>query len=355
MTTEDSIAAEPETVTVVAGRRRWWPWLSGLIVVALAVAAVTVWLVSRPQEPSAAAAARETLRAAQLALINAPGEHYTGTVTGKSGKTEALDLRVTNTGDLSGTLDYGQGKTLSYLMIGGKTFLRGGRDAWVADGFGPEDAERSEGQWILEPAARPDVDVAQGLQPGLLGYRLDPDAAQGIPVSRGSAAMIDGRYTEGITSGGVTTFAVAGRAARVTDANFDVTLAPMSADEVAEFYRDLRSTVVALDDASDTETQVTSVGSWSTPCGPACTAISTLTSSPHPFVTVTVPSSTPPVNDIVVSYRMVLTIGGVTIPRPDCSGVLPMPGNGTVTVSCAFTVGPGNQVRASLTTRPILG
>ncbi|MFE3196014.1 hypothetical protein ACFXHA_43935 [Nocardia sp. NPDC059240] len=353
MTTEDSIAAEPETVTVVAGRRRWWPWLSGLIVVALAVAAVTGWLISRSETKSPSA--RDELQSAQVALINAPGVHYTGRLTGTGGKSAGLDLRVTNVGDVSGTVDIGGGNLLNFLSIDGKTFLRGTRAAWLAYGFDQDEATYADGEQILEPASFYDLRLADALRPVTLGRRLDPNADKRIPVTLGAATTLGGHRSQGIVSDTVTTYVSSGRPERIVDPNFDVLLDMMSVDEVARFYSDLRPTVTALDDASNTETKVTTEGGWSNPCGPSCTAVSTLTSSPQPFLAITIPGYTAPVDDIFVSYQTTITVNGDATQRPDCSGVVQMPGNGTTTLSCAFTAGPGSHVGSTLTVRPVLG
>ncbi|MFE4458316.1 hypothetical protein ACFROC_13280 [Nocardia tengchongensis] len=361
MTTERSAAdtaetaTTPETVTVVAGRRRWWPWAILLVVVALAVAAVTTWLVTKPHTKSPEAAARDDLKSAQLALINAPGVHFTGSLLGKDAKGARLDLRITNDGVVSGTFDYGFGKTLTYLVVDGKAFLQGGRDAWIAHGFIPESADWYQNEQVLRTTDFLDVDVPAQLKPERLGRRLGPGPDQADPVTLGASTLIDGRSADGVISGGVTTYLVSGHARRITDPNFDVLVTPMNADEVAQFYRDLRPTVTALDRADNTETRVSAETSWSTPCGPACSALAVLTSTPQPFVSITLPGVTPHVDDIFVSYQMSLTIGGVETPRPDCSGVLQMPGNGTAPLSCGFTAGPGQTVSSTLTARPILG
>ncbi|GAB2568587.1 hypothetical protein [Nocardia heshunensis] len=357
--TTDSSATEPAEQTAaqveVAGRRRWWPWLVPVVVAAVAVAAVAGWLVSRPEAKSPQALLRDELQTAQVTLINAPGVHYTGRLTGSDGKSAGLDLRVTNTGDVSGTLDIGNGNLLNFLSIDGKTFLRGTRAAWLAFGFTADQATNADGEQLLEPASVYDVRLADALRPSTLGWRLDPNADKRIPVTPGSSTTIDGHHSQGIVSDTVTTYVSSGRPQRIVDPNFDVQLELMSSDDVAHFYSDLRPTVSALDDASDTETNVTSEGSWSNPCGPTCASISTLTSSPHPFVSITAPGYTPPVDDIFVSYQTTITINGAATQRPDCSGVLQMPGNGTTTLSCTFTSGPGSRVEATLTTRPVLG
>ncbi|MGY4101841.1 hypothetical protein ACW2Q0_20145 [Nocardia sp. R16R-3T] len=363
MTTEHPVAdpaenpvaeAAPDTVTVVAGRRRWWPWVTLLVVVALAVAAVAAWLV-RPEAKSPEAAARDDLKSAQLALINAPGVHYTGSLTGKNGKSARLDLRITNDGVVSGTFDYGSGKTLTYLVVDGKAFLQGGRDAWLANGFILESADWYQNEQVLWTTDFLDVDVPAKLKPDRLGRRLGPGPDRSDPVTLGASTLIDGQSADGVTSGGVTTYLVAGHARRITDPNFDVLVTPMSADEVAQFYLELRPTVTALDRADDSETRVSAETSWSTPCGPACSALATLTSTPQPSVSVTIPGVPPHVDDIFVSYQMTLAIGGVETSRPDCSGVLQMPGNGTASLSCGFTASPGQTISSTLTARPILG
>lgn len=225
----------------------------------------------------------------------------------------------------------------------------------MAKGFNETDATDAEGEQLLEPRSINDVEVTSSLTPETFGWHLDPAGDLGKPVVVGRAATIDGHSAESFISGKVTTYVSSGHIVRVVDENFDVQVAPMTSDDVARFYSDLQPTVTALDDASNTETRVDSTGGWSNPCGPACTAIETLTSTPHPFLSITMPGYTIPVDNIFVSYQIVLTINGVVTPRPDCSGVVEIPGNGTTTLSCSFTAGPGSQVNASLATRPVLG
>lgn len=341
---------------MVTDRGRRWPWITLLVVVALVVAAVTAWLVTRPQAKSPEAAARDDLKSAQLALINAPGMHYTGQLSGKDGKSAGLDLRVTNGGVTSGTIDYGSGKTLTYLSVGGKTFMRGGKDAWIAHGLTAEAAEQVGNEVLLRPATVLDVDVAAKLKPESLGRRLGPGPGQSDPVLLAAAALIDGHSVDGVTSGSVTTYLVSGRARRITDPNLDLTPTPMTADEVAQFYRELRPEVTALDNAGDTEASVTAeFAPGSDRCVLFCFESITVTSTPTPFATVNIPGVTPPGDDIVVAYDMAITINGVVAPHPECGGVLQMPGRGTATLQCRFDLGPGQHAHTDLTLRPVLG
>ncbi|MFF0613899.1 hypothetical protein ACFYUD_35070 [Nocardia tengchongensis] len=367
MTTERSAAdpaartaadpAEPETMTTVAGRRRWWPWVTLLVVVALAVAATTVWLMTGPRSKSPAAAAPDDLKSAQLALINAPGVHYTGNLSGSDGKAPRLEVRVTNAGVAYGTIDYGSGKTLTYLAVGGKAFLGGGSDAWIAHGVTPEIARSNADYPVLLPGGKVlSVDIAVQLKPEALARRLGPIPGRSELMTRGAATFIDGQTVDGLTSGSLTTYLVSGRARRITDPTFDVTPTPMTADEVARLYREVRPAVTALDYAGDTGSTVTVALSWiSNPCAPICTSIADVTSTPKPPVAVNVPGATPPVDDIFVAYDTVLTSGDAVTPHPECSGVMQMPGRGTTRLTCGLFISGGQPANVVVTLRPVLG
>ncbi|MRH92981.1 hypothetical protein GFY24_37135 [Nocardia sp. SYP-A9097] len=267
-----------------------------------------------------------------------------------------MDLRVTSAGEASGTLELGPGKTLTYLRVGIKTFLQGNRDGWLADGFSADAAAISDGIQLLEPSTFHDTDLPELLKPANLAERLDPSIDAGQPVSVGPVETVNGHESTPIGSGAMRTYVHAGHADRIVDPAFDIQVTPMNWDDAARFYTDLRPTVTALDLASDTESRVAVDSGWSTPCATTCSAVATLTATPHPFLSVTIPGFTPPVATTFVSYEIALTINGVRTPRPDCAGVLEMPGDGTTTtISCAFTAGPGSQISADTTTRPVLG
>ncbi|MFD6355442.1 hypothetical protein [Nocardia tengchongensis] len=130
----------------------------------------------------------------------------------------------------------------------------------------------------------------------------------------------------------------------------------MTADGVAQFSRELRPTVTALDNADDAEAAVTAARSWiGNPCHQICASITDVTCTPKPFMAVNVPGVTPPSNDIFVAYETVVTIDGVVEPHPECVGVLRMPGRGTATLSCRFDLGPRQHAHTDLTLRPVLG
>ncbi|APA99778.1 hypothetical protein [Nocardia seriolae] len=104
----------------------------------------------------------------------------------------------------------------------------------------------------------------------------------------------------------------------------------MSSDDVAGFYGELRSAITALDDASSTpDSHRDGARLEREPCGD--------------------------LDDIFVSYQTVITINGVEVPRPECSGVVQMPGQGTTQLSCTIAVPAGAQIGRSFTARPVLG
>ncbi|MEU1210064.1 hypothetical protein [Nocardia sp. NPDC005825] len=349
-------AATPGHVTVVAGHQRRWPWITLLIVVALAVAAVAAWLVTGPDATSSGQAAREDLKSAQLALINAPGVHYTGSLSRSDGRAPSLDVRVTNAGVASGTIDYGSGRTLTYLAVGGKTFLQGGKDAWIAHGVAPEIAEQVGDYPQLQPAKILHVDMAVQLKPESLARQLGPSPGRSELVTRGAATIIDGQAVDGLTSGSITTYLVSGRARRITAPTFDVTATPMTADEVARLYSELRPTVAALDYATDSEATVTvALSMVGSPYGPVCLAVADVTSTPKPFAAGNVPDVTPPADDVFVAYDTVITMGDAVTPHPECGGVMQMTRRGTARLHCGFFSRDGQPANIVMALRPVLG
>lgn len=336
-------------------RRKVWLTLS-LVAVVVAVSAFAAWEFLGRDRRSPEAVARDDLHTAQVALLNAPGAHYSGRYTEQSGKTWTLDLRVTNMGDASGTIEIAPGKLLSLLEVGGKVFLRGDRDTWIADGFNEVDATAAAGRQILEPARFSGVDLAGTLTPGILGSTLDPNDDKNAPVQVGASEMVDDRLSALIVSGTVADYVYSGQIDRIIMPNFDIKVAAMNSDDVVSFYRDLRPAVAALDDASDTETVIKTESSWSSVCGPTCSVLATLTSTPHPFTSFTLPSGyTPPVHDILVSYQVGVTVDDIPVPTPDCTGVISMPGAGTGHLSCAFSTGSGSRASSDITVRAIVG
>ncbi|MFB7724392.1 hypothetical protein [Nocardia sp. NPDC056100] len=359
--TAETAAAEPvgdTTIEVAAAPRRGKRWIL-LIVALLGGSAVLALAVFARVHVSPEDAARADLRTAQLDLINAPGAHYTGVLNGPGGKSAGIDLRVTNVGDMSGTVEIAPGRKLNYLRIGTKTFVQGSRDAWLTYGFTEDGATIADGQQLEQPSMFYGMDLSVTLTPDSLGMFLGSAAEYGQSVRPGRVTSIDGHDSTPITSGTVTTYVHAGRVDRIVDASFDIRVAVMTSDEVSRFYTDLRPTVSALDVASQKDTKVTSVGSWDMSCAPTCAAIATLTSSARGLLDVTIPGitprSTPPVDNIFVSYQFVLTINDSVIPRPDCTGVVEMPGNGSTTLTCSFIPNSGGQVASRLIIRPILG
>ncbi|MFF2557346.1 hypothetical protein ACFVUS_40535 [Nocardia sp. NPDC058058] len=350
--TAETAAAEPvgdTTIEVAAAPRRGKRWIL-LIVALLGGSAVLALAVFARVHVSPEDAARADLRTAQLDLINAPGAHYTGVLNGPGGKSASVDLYVTNVGDMSGTLEIAPGRKLNYLRIGTKTFVQGSRDAWLTYGFTEDGATTADGQQLEQLSTFYGMDLSVTLTPDSLGMFLGSAAEYGQPVQLGRAISIDGHDSTPITSGTVTTYVHAGRVDRIVHASFDIRVAVMTSDEVSRFCTDLRPTVSALDVASQKDTKVTSVGSWDMSCAPTCAAIATLTSSARGLLDVTIPGITPrsttPVDNI---------FNDSVIPRPDCTGVVEMPGNGSTTLTCSFIPNSGGQVASRLIIRPILG
>ncbi|UFS95551.1 hypothetical protein [Nocardia huaxiensis] len=355
MTTE-ATAAEPSDETVTdepapIRRKRWWPWAVLSTAALTGVASVAVWMAvhSSPE-----ATGRTKLQAAQLALINATGVHYIGRFPAANGENLSFDLRVTNVGDMSGTIEFEPGKPLSYLRIGDMAFLQGSADAWIAGGLSETDAANAEGKQLLQSSKLRGIDFAASLTPAKLGSLLDPNAKDNTPVETGAPITVDGHRSIPLVSGEMTTYVNAGRVDRIVHPYLDVQVWQMSSEEVTQFYRDLRPTVTALDVARDSGSWVSSDGTWSNPCAPTCTLTSTVTSTANPFAE-TVPGAPSPADTIALSYRTVLTIDGVVTTPPDCSGVTEMPGIGTTTLSCTFLRNAGSEFSATLSTEAVIG
>ncbi|MET7767361.1 hypothetical protein [Nocardia sp. NPDC005366] len=353
--TAEAAAAESvdEPIEDVQSRdRRWWPLVLVFVVAMVVTTTAAVgWILLREPPKSPEALARAELRSAQLALVNAAGAHYTGRLTADDGTSVALDLRITNVGDATGTLEFGPGKVLTYLRVDEKTFLRGDRDAWMADGSSETSAAAVAGLQILRPSRFHGIDLAHTLKPAGLGFSLDPRADAGKPVQLGASG--DNRST--VISDTVTTYLASGRADRIVRPDLDIRVALLSAEDVAGFYREIRAAVAALDEAWDSETTLSSEMSWDGPCGASCTVTAAMTTTPDPFTKITVPGVTPPVANAFVWYRMEFVIGGVVVPESGCSGILEMPGNGTSTITCDFTRSPSSSVTVNLKGRPVLG
>lgn len=100
----------------------------------------------------------------------------------------------------------------------------------------------------------------------------------------------------------------------------------MTADEVAQFYRELRPAVTALGNADNTEAGVTAEPSGnSDPYDLVCSSIAAATLYPDSLCGGEFPGVTPTVDGNFVAYAMAITIGGVVVPHPECVGVLQMP------------------------------
>lgn len=336
-----------------AADRRWGPTVLGIVLaIAITAAAVVGWLFLRAPSGSPESRARAELATARLALVNAAGAHYVGRLTAEDGVRVAIDLRVTNTGDASGTLAWGQGKALTYLHIDEKTFLSGGREAWMADGSGESIATAMAGLQVLRPRLFHGIDLPKTLRPDVLAYELDPAADAGRALQLGRDP--DGVATI-VTSDAVTTHLTSGRPSRVVLPTLDLRVTLLTPDDIARFHREVRPTVATLDEAWDSETTLETEMNWGSNCATSCTVTGEVTATPAPFLKVVIPGVDPPVADIQVRYRIGFSADGVPDPAFGCSDIIDLPGNGTATFTCEYSRSVGATVTASLDSHPILG
>ncbi|MGX1809380.1 hypothetical protein ACWIGI_26965 [Nocardia sp. NPDC055321] len=349
----ESEAADTTTAPVVRRRRRWAALIVAGTVLAGAITGAS-WLLLGDHR-SADEIALDDFRTARQSLAKAAGAHYTGQVIDDAGEKFGLDLRVTNIGDFSGTVEVAPGHAMNHLRVGDKNFARAGREVWIAAGVSEDQANSADGKQLSQPATIHDRTLHSELNPSILGTRLDTSVSTGAELVVGDTVTVDDQAATPIVSGAVTTYVRDGRVVRIVNASFDIRVTQLSADQVSTLYGDLLPTVTALADASDTEKELAHELGWSAPCPATCAALATLTSTATPFVEITIPGVTTPGTDTPVAYSIRLRIAGVDTDRPDCAGTVVIPAGESVTVSCAFEAPPGSQINSTLRARPILG
>lgn len=361
----------------VRSRRRAWVIASlvVLVVCALGVGGV-VFLQRTGDGPSVEQRGRSALASAQLRLLDTPATHFTGTVKPKGASAGRLrvDLTVTNVGDATGTVSVRGGIDMDYLGVGGKSFLRGSEQAWLALGESAEDAARYKDVPVMIGAERFGFDLASTLAPARLALALDPEAERSADVTVGEPIEIDGHPSTPITSGSITTyvsnFDPAGESSdgpeqpvidRIVSASssggsgeeepelpeFSLEPEAAEADDALGIYEELPGRVNDVSNAVDSRI---SVGGningqfLQNPCLGVCTiqfVISNTVNTSRDIRVTTVRF------DYTVSMQSSVPVAL----GPGCNGSGTMPANGSTTLSCSATYDP--QLIPAGQTRPI--
>ncbi|WP_280234180.1 hypothetical protein [Nocardia cyriacigeorgica] len=320
---------------------------------------------------------RAALATAQLRLLDTPAAHFTGTVkpTGASSRRLEVDLTVTNVGDATGTISVRDGVDMDYLGVGGKSFLQGDEQAWLAFGESAENAARYAGVPVMIGPERFGFDLASTLAPARLALALDPDAERSEDVTIGTPIDIDGHESTPITSGSITTYLsnldptdepnTGGSDEPVIDRivsasssgesgggdpelpEFSLDPAPEEPDDAQGIYEELPGRVDGLGDAVDS--RVTLGGNVNgqflqNPCMGTCTiqfVISNTVSTSRDMRVTTVAF------DYTVSMQSSVPIAL----GAGCNGSGTMPANGSTTLSCSASYNP--QLIPAGQTRPI--
>ncbi|MFE3446533.1 hypothetical protein ACFXNW_26180 [Nocardia sp. NPDC059180] len=369
------LAAAPPT----RSRRR--PWLIAslviLVVCALGIGGgVAIWRLTG-NEPSAEQRGRAALATAQLRLLDTPATHFTGTMKPKGASADRLrvDLTVTNVGDATGKVSVRDGVELDYLGVGGKSFLQGDEQAWLAFGESADNAARYAGVPVLVGPDRFGFDLASTLAPARLALALDPDAQHSEDVTIGEPIEIDGHESTPITSGSITTYLSNLDAAdepstggsdrpvidRIVSASasdepgadepelpeFILDPTPGEADDAQGIYEELPGRVDGLGDAVDS--RVTLGGNVNghflqNPCMGTCTI---------QFVISNTVNTSPDMRVTTVAFDYTVTMQS-SVPialGAGCNGSGTMPANGSTTLSCSASYNP--QLIPAGQTRPI--
>ncbi|MBF6437213.1 hypothetical protein [Nocardia cyriacigeorgica] len=366
--------------TPVRARRR--PWIIASLVI-LVVAAIgvgsAVFVLRTGDGPTVEQRGRSALASAQLRLLDTPATHFTGTVkpTGASAGRLRVDLTVTNVGDATGTVSVREGIDMDYLGVGGKSFLRGSEQAWLALGESAEDAARYKDVPVLIGPERFGFDLASTLAPARLALALDPEAERSADVTVGDPIEIDGHPSTPITSGSITTyvrnFDAAGESSdaseppvidRIVSASSsgdsadsgdgdpelpEFTLEPESgeADDALSIYEELPGRVNDLGNAVDSRI---SVGGningqfLQNPCLGVCTIQFVITNTVNTSRDIRVTT-------VRFDYSVTMQSSVPVALGAGCNGSGTMPANGSTTLSCSATYDP--QLIPAGQTRPI--
>lgn len=356
-------------------RRRLWlvASLVILVVCALGVGGVVV-LLGGGDGPSVEQRGRSALAVAQLRLLDTPATHFTGTVkpSGASAGRLRVDLTVTNVGDATGTVAVREGVEMDYLGVGGKSFLRGSEQEWLAFGEPPEDAARYADVPVLIGPERFGFDLASTLAPARLALALDPEAERGADVTVGEPIEIDGHESTPVTSGSITTYlsdfdpaepggdgsdrpaidrivsaSSSGESGEDELPEFTLEPEPEEADDALGIYEELPGRVNDLGNAVDSRI---SVGGnvngqfLQNPCLGVCTIQFVITNTVNTSRDIRVTT-------VRFDYTVSMQSSVPVALGPGCNGSGTMPANGSTTLTCSATYDP--QLIPAGQTRPI--
>ncbi|NEW39456.1 hypothetical protein GV793_11095 [Nocardia cyriacigeorgica] len=347
-----------------------------LIVCALGIGGgVALWQLN-DSGPTAEQRGRAALATAQLRLLDTPATHFTGTVkpSGASVGRLQVDLTITNVGDATGTVSVRDGVQMDYLGVGGKSFLQGDEQAWLAFGESADDAARYAGVPVLIGPERFGFDLASTLAPARLALALDPDAERGEDVTIGAPIEIDGHESTPVTSGSITTYLsnldpadepgadgsdrpVIDRIVSASSSGEsggdeelpEFTLDPVrgESDDADGMYEELPGRVDGLGDAVDSRVELggnVNGHFLQNPCLGTCTIqfviSNTVTTSPDMRVTT-----------VAFDYTVTMQSSVPIALGAGCNGSGTMPANGSTTLSCSATYNP--QLIPAGQTRPI--
>ncbi|MBF6426298.1 hypothetical protein IU440_16580 [Nocardia cyriacigeorgica] len=317
---------------------------------------------------------RSALAVAQLRLLDTPATHFTGTVkpSGASAGRLRVDLTVTNVGDATGTVAVREGVEMDYLGVGGKSFLRGSEQEWLAFGESPEDAARYADVPVLIGPERFGFDLASTLAPARLALALDPEAERGADVTVGEPIEIDGHESTPVTSGSITTYlsdfdpaepggdgsdrpaidrivsaSSSGESGEDELPEFTLEPEPEEADDALGIYEDLPGRVNDLGNAVDSRI---SVGGnvngqfLQNPCLGVCTIQFVITNTVNTSRDIRVTT-------VRFDYTVSMQSSVPVALGPGCNGSGTMPANGSTTLTCSATYDP--QLIPAGQTRPI--
>lgn len=317
---------------------------------------------------------RSALAVAQLRLLDTPATHFTGTVkpSGASAGRLRVDLTVTNVGDATGTVAVREGVEMDYLGVGGKSFLRGSKQEWLAFGESPEDAARYADVPVLIGPERFGFDLASTLAPARLALALDPEAERGADVTVGEPIEIDGHESTPVTSGSITTYlsdfdpaepggdgsdrpaidrivsaSSSGESGEDELPEFTLEPEPEEADDALGVYEDLPGRVNDLGNAVDSRI---SVGGnvngqfLQNPCLGVCTIQFVITNTVNTSRDIRVTT-------VRFDYTVSMQSSVPVALGPGCNGSGTMPANGSTTLTCSATYDP--QLIPAGQTRPI--
>ncbi|WP_067704552.1 Tox-REase-5 domain-containing protein [Nocardia jejuensis] len=170
------------------------------------LAGAVVWMVlPRTIEGEAVrsveATAHQDLALGQLAMAQAPGQHYTGSLRTVGGRDIQVDLEISQSGCATGTVTE-NGISAKYYGVNGMAFLQAPSAFWTAAGRTSDDAEKLAGQWAKVAADYFGIDFSTELAPSKLALAVHDEGQVGV----GKPVDINGRWSVPFSSGAYTVY-----------------------------------------------------------------------------------------------------------------------------------------------------